>query len=874
MSLSIGTKLGNYEIIGPLGAGGMGEVYRGRDLNLKRDVAIKALPDSLARDPDRTARFQREAQILASLNHPHIAAIYDLVESGDSHFLVLELVDGQTLADRLNHGPIDADEALKIATQICSALETAHEKGIIHRDLKPTNIKLTSNGEVKVLDFGLAKVREIEGAGTSGNDPTMVSALVTGTIMGTPAYLSPERVKGIEADRASDVWAFGCVLYEMLSGSRAFQGQTVAEVLAGILSSEPNFKLLPHETPAGIRRVLRFCLQKDVRLRFHDCGDIRIEIEEAQNSGTPEGAPIYRAPAKERLVWISALTLTILIAAASILVPFRRIPAIPEMRLEITTPPTTDRVSLAISPDGQKLVFVATSEGRPRLWLRSLNSGAAQPLAGTDFATQPFWSPDNRSLGFFAEGKLKKIDIDGGSAQTLANAQNSRGGTWNREGVIVFAPSGGQSLFRTTATGGEVTALTTLSAQQGSHRYPRFLPDDHHFVYYAQGSPETSGIYIGNLDGSDARRLLAADSSAIYAPSGHLLFIRKGTLFAQEFDLDAFVLNGNPFPVADQIAVGNEDTAALSGSTTGLIVYRRGEVGGYRQLMWFDRSGKPTVKVGEPIAGPVAPSMSPNGQRVALFRSLDGNVDIWLLEVARGLLTRFTSEPANDVFPIWSADGSRVVYQRNVKGAFTIVSKSATGVAEEQLLLESPQAKNPVDWSADNRFLLYRNLDQKTGFDLWAMALDGNKKTFPVVQTIADERDGQFSPDGQWVAYQSNDSGRSEIYVQSFPEPAVKSLISTAGGAQVRWKPDGKELFYIALDGRLMAVPIRLSNKETFEVADAVPLFDTHVGGALQSNYMQQYMVSPDGARFLMNTVVEETTMPITILLNWRPHRQ
>jgi len=902
VSLTAGTRLGAYEVVAPLGAGGMGEVYRARDLKLHRDVAIKILPQLFALDVERLARFEREAQLLASLNHSNIGAIYGLEEAVPStrsagsgstvsgvepstgsrqavRALVLELVEGPTLADRIARGPIPLDEALPIGRQIADALEAAHEHGVVHRDLKPSNIKIRPDGTVKVLDFGLAKAMEAEPAAVAASmSPTIESPAATrvGMILGTAAYMSPEQARGKAVDKRSDIWAFGCVLYEMLTGLRAFGGEEVSDVLAKIIEGEADLRALPLATPPEIRRLLRRSLQKDRTRRLPDIADARIEIDEARSGPHIDGPVAPRAPRRrERLAWISALALAVLVAAVMGVRAFRPIPPVTETRLDITTPPTTAPTSLAISPDGQKVVFVTTSEGRSRLWLRSLNSVSARALAGTDLASYPFWSPDSRSVGFFADGRLKRIDIDGELVQALATAAAGRGGTWNRDDVILFAANATSPIFRISATGGEPIAVTRPEAQSTGHRFPQFLPDGRHFLYYFLGAtPETRGVYISQLEGSETRRLLDADAPAVYDSSGHLLFVRQGTLFAQRFDPDRLTLTGTASSLDEQVMFdAGLNLAALSTSAAGPIVYRAGSAGGIRrQLIWFDRSGKNVGRVGDAdSAGLGNPSHSPDGQRVALQRTVNGNQDLWLLEVARGVLTRFTFDAANDANPTWSPDGRRIVFASNRKGAYDLYQKPATGAGSEELLLTTPQNKVVADWSRDGRFLLYRSPDPKTSYDIWALPLDGARKPFPVVQTNFEERDGQFSPDGKWIAYQSNESGRFEIYVQPFPGPGGKWQISTNGGAQVRWRGDGKEVFYIALDDRLMAAPIRLApDGQAVEAGTPVPLFTTRAGGAVQFPFTQQYLVSPDGQRFLMNTVTEEATSPITVLLNWK----
>ncbi len=871
MTFATGTKLGSYEIIGPLGTGGMGEVYRARDTKLKRDVAIKVLPEAFSRDADRLARFQREAEVLASLNHPHIAAIYDLADLGNLRVLIMELVEGETIAERMARGPIPIRESLTIAKAVAEALEAAHEKGIIHRDLKPGNIQLTSDGNVKVLDFGLAKVSDAEGNPVNlATAATMLTASVPGMIVGTAAYIPPDQAKGREADRTTDVWAFGCVLYEMLTGRPVFEGETVGEVLAEVFKADPDWNRLPAHTPDSIRRLLRRCLQKERRLRLHDIADARIEIEDAQKGEeTDRRNPVEVSSRRgERVIWGLMLAAAILFAVLSQFAA-RRTPPVPEMRVDVATPATTDAGSLALSSDGQRIVFSAIADGRSQLWLRSFDSGTARALAGTEGGISPFWSPDDRSIAFFSDSKLKRIDLDSGTVRSLANVPNVRGGTWNADGVILVGTILGP-ILRIPAAGGAAVPETHLDPQQASHRSPQFLPDGRHFLYRVTGSG--SGIYIGELGGAEMQHLIDAEIAA-YLPSQYLLFIRQATLFAQRFNPAQLALGGEPFPVAEQV-LGN----ALSVSNSGTIAYRTGSAGGRRQLTWFDRSGKELGKLGGSGEGNAAdPSISPDGRRLAFWRNLNGRADIWLMELMRGTSTRLTFEEGNKYGPIWSPDGSRIAFQSDPKGVFDLYWKSATGSGTEELLLTTPQSKTPTDWSSDGRFLLFRNGDSAAGHDLWALPVNGDRKPFPVIQTNFEERDGQFSPDAKWIAYQSDESGRFEIYLQPFSGPgdgekvSGKWQVSSGGGAQVRWRSDGRELFYIAIDEQFMAVPVRLdSNNHAAELGKAVPLFQTRVGGAVQDIQKQQYVVSPDGQRFLINTIIEEATSPITVILNWR----
>jgi len=873
----IGTSIAHYCITQLLGVGGMGEVYRAHDMKLARDVAIKVLPNAFAADPARLQRFAREAKVLASLNHPNIAAIYGLEEAGETRCLVLELAEGETLAERIQRGALPVREALTVAKQIAEALETAHAKGITHRDLKPANVKVTRDGTVKVLDFGLAKLVETVSPGTP-EAPTRVTVSTPGMILGTPAYMSPEQAKGEEVGRSADIWAFGCVLYEMLTGQVVFEGETVGEILGGVFRAEPDWQRLPKETPEGIRRLLRRCLQKDRKLRLRDIGDACLEI--ADDSESPHESTSQPRNSKRRaaLIFVSTFVPFVLIVIVTAILILHSTPQPPEVRFEINTQATTDPYSLAISPDGQKIVFTATTEGREQLWLRALDSVTVRALAGTVGAQFPFWSADSRSVVFSADFKLKRIDIDGGSVQELASfgnlnqgrsVGNQGGGASNRDGTILFVPGSVSPIYRTSATGGEPTAVTHLKPLQVGHHHPRFLPDGRHFLYYVDGGPEERGLYVSELDGPDTRRLLDTNSTGVYLSSGQLLFMRQGTLFTQTFDPDKLMLIGNPSSVAEHVA-------AWSASTVDSIIYRTGSAIVPRQFVWFDRSGRAIEKVGGPdSAFSQSPSLSPDGRTVAMYRDVNGNTDIWLLELGRGVLRRFTTDPTTDVNPVWSSDGSRIVFQSLRNGENDLYVKSTTSAGSETLLLATPQSKAPADWSSDDRFLLYRNSDPKTGFDIWALPFQDNGKPgmpFPVVQTNFEERDGQFSPDGKWIAYQSNESGRFEIYVQPFLGPGAKWPVSTNGGAQVRWRRDGKELFYIALDGQLMSVPIRFpSSGQPVEADTPVPLFATRVGGAVQGINRQQYMVAPDGNRFLMNTITEEGAAPITVILNWKP---
>jgi eukaryotic-like serine/threonine-protein kinase len=871
MTLAAGARLGPYEIQAALGAGGMGEVYRARDTKLGRDVAIKVLPHSLKADAERLARFEREARLLASLNHPHIGAIYGLEDSDGVRGLILELVDGATLADRIARGPLALDETLLLARQIAEALEAAHEKGIIHRDLKPANIKVTPDGNVKVLDFGLAKVREAEGT----PDLSTMMGTTPGMILGTVPYMSPEQVNGREADRTSDVWAYGCVLYEMLTGRPAFDGDTAAEILARVLKTEPDWHQLPTETPESIRRLLRRSLQKDQNLRFRDIRDARLEIDDVQ-SGTLQNERVaaVRFGRRERLAWVAALTLVTLIAAILGARALRPAPTAREVRLEFSTPPTVDP-ALAISPDGLKVVFTGRSKGQSQLWLRSLASSSARPLPGTEHASLPFWSPDGRSVGFFADARLKRLDIDRGSVKTLVSiAPAPLGGAWNNDGTIVFSSSPGRPILRVSAEGGAPSPVTRFeSLQQQSHSAPQFLPDGRHFLFFVTGTPEARGVYLSQLDKPDMKRLFDADSSAVYAATGHLLFVRGGTLLAIGFDPGKLETRGDPFPLSEDLT----GRTALSASAAGPIGYRTSSAdGGQRQLVWVNRSGAEIEKVVYPDTQSQGPSLSRDGRRVAVFRRVNGNTDIWLYETVRRAWDRITFDSADDIFPLWSPDDHRVAFgsRRGEMDLYWRLLGAPPGRGED-LLLSTSEPKFPMDWSRDGRFLLYDAIHPQRGVDIWALPLEEGRKPREVVQTDFNERQAQFSPDGKWIAYQSDKTGRFEIYLRPFPGPGSDSPVSADGGAQVRWNPNGRELFFIAPDDRLMAVPIRFfSDREPAELGSPRALFATNVGSAAINTNRQQYMVSPDGQSFVMNSVVgEATTSPISVILNWKPRQ-
>jgi serine/threonine protein kinase/Tol biopolymer transport system component len=873
-AMAEGFEFGPYRILAPLDAGGMGEVYRALDTRLHREVAVKVLPTALSADPERVARLEREARLLAALNHPHIATIHGLEIAGGVHAIVMALIDGPTLADRLSSGPLALDVALDIARQIAEALEAAHEKGIIHRDLKPANIKLTAAGTVSVLDFGLAKALAAEPRDAHGAPVVGDAASSDGVVMGTPAYMSPEQARGQRVDARSDVWAFGCVLYEMLTAHAAFGRATLAETLAAILEHEPDWERLPPNVPAGIRRMLRRCLERDPRRRLHDVADARIEIEDAAND--PEGAASALVMAstrrRARMLGISTAVLAIAFAAALGAWLLRPTAHVPELRVvDITTPRTSDPWSFALSPDGRRIAFVADHEGQPMLWVRALDAASAQALPGTEAARRPFWSPDSRSIGFFANSELRRIEARGGSARTVAYALGGTTAAWGPDGTILFSGADAPSLRRVDAAGGTVKAATVAAAESTGHRHPQFLPGGRQFLFFAGGPDAVRGVYLGSLQSSEVTRLTASDTQGAYVAPGWLLFVRQGTLLAQHFDLDRRMLSGEPVTVADSVAFEPITGAgAFSTSDAGVMAYRAGRPSVTR-LSWFDRSGNALGTLGSPEqAGLSNLRLSPNGRRVVAERTLQNETDLWLLDATHQ--TRFTRGSDGRIarLPVWSPDGDRIAFESVASGAVKLSVKPSSGDGDEAVLFESPQGKIPCDWSPDGRFLLYYIPDPKTGTDLWVLP-EATRVPFIFLQTDANELWGQFSPDGRWVAYQSNETGRYEIYVRAFPASGGAFPVSTAGGVYPRWSRDGKELYFIAPDAKMMAVPIR-ATATMIEAGVPAMLFQTQrVGGGMNViGRGPQYDVTSDG-RFLINVDAESGALPITLLMNWKP---
>jgi serine/threonine protein kinase/Tol biopolymer transport system component len=883
MVLSVGTRLGPYEIQSLLGAGGMGEVYKGRDTRLDRTVAIKILPEALAADPQFRERFDREARTISRLDHPHICALYDIGEQDGRAYLVMQHLEGETLELRLERGPLPLNEALIYATQIAEALATAHRVGIVHRDLKPGNVMLTKAG-TKLLDFGLAKASAgAIGAGGGSILPTTPPHLTAqGTILGTFQYMAPEQAEGQDANARTDIFAFGCVLYEMLTGQKAFEGKTQAGLIGAIMHAEPAPVAARQPlVPRALDRVLRKCLAKDPDARWQTARDLHDELtwiaDESVSSSPPTPFPASVFRPRERVAWLlAAVALTAVVAGA--VWELRRSPVhLSVMRFEVPTPASSDLTSFALSPDGDALVFVAAADGAAKLWVRRLDHTTAIPLAGTEGASFPFWSPDGHAIGFFADSKLKRVDVAGGTPQVLAEAPNGRGGTWSDDGVILFSPTNTAVprtvLMRVSAAGGTATPATRLAAGQVNHRWPQFLPDGRRFLFLsAFGPPDANGVYLGSLDGREPIRLLPTESAALFAPPNTLLVVRQRVLRAMQFDPDRGTSGGEDVPVAD--AVGTDETllrSALSVSRTGVLAYRPTGGGQRRQLVWVDRTGAQLEPIGPPDDNALGdPGIDPSGRRLVVSRFLGGKGDVWLMDPHRGAATRLTFDPALATNPTWSADGRRVFFLSTRGGGTSLFEKPVAGPGGEQLILRD--GGMPLSASPDGRFVLYTRTGSSTGNDVWALPLAGDdRKPFPVLQTTADERAAEFSPDGRWIAYESNESGRFEIYIRSFPAAGETLEVSTTGGTQPQWRHDEKELYYIALDARLMAVSVTASpDGQTLYAGAPVPLFPTRLAsGVGLAPGRLQYAVAADG-RFLLNTVVGELSAPpITLVLNW-----
>ncbi len=927
----VGRTLAHYRISAVIGAGGMGEVYRARDTKLDREVALKVLPAEFAADAERMGRFEREAKVLASLNHPNIASIYGLEDSGGAgsrtfgtaRALVMELVEGQTLAEKISgvgaapavasaqgtragarpaltkEQAIPIDEALPIAKQICEGLEYAHERGIVHRDLKPANIKITPDGVVKILDFGLAKALAGETAAADPSTSPTLSHLATqaGIILGTAAYMAPEQAKGKPVDRRADIWAFGCVLYEMLAGHPVFDGETVTDILAAVVTREPDWSALPATTPKRVRVLLQRCLQRDPKRRLQAAGEARIVLEEVQTNAGVEESGSAAAPPDAAFAQPAAWRrfgpwgVAILFAISAVLLAWNQLGRAPSATRRIVAqipPPEGGSFALSggaaqpavISPNGRELAFIAVgADGKRQLWVRPLGSPTAQPLAGTNDAEFPFWSPDSNSIAFFAHGQLERMSASGGPPLVIAAAPLGRGGSWGTDGTILFTPNPAGPILRVPASGGTPNPVTKLdlAKNQASERWAQFLPDGKHFLYYGfsySALKEGRGTFVGSLDGGAAKFLLAGNSNAIYVPPGYLVYIRQGALVAQRFNAATLRLAGPAMPLAGHVEVNRPLMLGLFGvSSNGILAYRAGDSHGeIAKLLWFDRSGKQIGETGAP-GDYSAPSLSPDGRKLAVEQitpGATGGHDIWVYDLARGVGTRLTFSASVNDEPAWSPDGTTIAFASDRSGLVHLYEKAATGTGKASPLVVDDGMEIHPGFSSDGRYLAYERravqLDSPT--EIWAKPLFGDRKAFPLVQG------SQFvtgapalSPDGKWLAYESDESGRAEIYVVPFPRGPGKWRISTDGGNSPRWRPDGGELFYLSPDDEIMSVKISQRGAR-LAIGQATPLFQVAAGSPVR--YGWSYDVSANGKRFVVvSQVAQKSNQPFMLVVNW-----
>jgi len=878
--LDPGKRLGPYEIVGPLGAGGMGEVYRARDTRLDRAVAVKVLPEHLSSKPELRQRFEREARAVSSLNHPHICTLHDVGREGDVEFLVMELLEGETLATRLERGPLPPSETIQRGIEIADALEAAHRQGVVHRDLKPGNVMLTRTG-AKLLDFGLSKSAAEAAPPMSSVALTQASPLTAeGTIVGTFQYMSPEQLEGQEADVRSDIFALGAVLYEMATGRKAFAGKSQATLIAAIIGSEPPPIATSTPTaPGGLDPLVRGCLAKNPEERWQTAHDVKLQLRWLKEAGsqTDVAATVPRPRAgRERWAWFAAVVLAIAAISMAALWLGRPAPEMPLIRSSIIAPPGTSldfsfgsSGGLSISPDGRRVTLsVKQADGSTTLWLRELDSDEAHPLSGTRGAQWPFWSPDSRYLAFFADGKLKRIDLAGSPAVAVCDANDGRSGAWSGDGTIIFSPTTTTGIHRVPAAGGEAVPVTRIDEKTGetTHRWATFLPDGRHFLYMAGThnaglKDEANAIYAGDLDSDLKKLILRARSNVVYA-SGRLLYVRDRVLLAQPFDPDRLELTGEPSPITDRI---NYDTgyfrAVFAASGNGMLVYQLG--GGDdsgAQLTWVDRSGRHTGTIGEPgIYGDL--TLSPDMKKVAYTRTdLDsGTGDIWIEDIERGVRTRFTFGDTNEYSPVWSPDGSRIVY--SVTGRFDHMYVKPSGGGTETLLDDTDMDTQPTDWSSDGKLIIYDANDPNGSdrWDVWARPASSEGEGRPVVSGPFNQRGGRLSPNGRWLLYLSDESGRDEVYVAPFSGSGGKWQISDGGAFGAFWSRNGTEIVYASNEVRAVAVR---TDGSSFEVGGTTTLMPTQKASS--------GTMARDGSRFLLAIRPEdERSLPVSLVVNW-----
>jgi len=873
MALTSGTKLGPYEIQSPLGAGGMGEVYLARDTRLDRTVAVKILPTHLSSNIEAKQRFEREARAISSLNHPNICTLHDVGHQDGTDFLVMEYLEGETLADRLMKGPLSSEQVLKYGIDICEGLEKAHKSGVIHRDLKPGNVMLTKSG-AKLMDFGLAKATLAQAppassltmtiSGPSAGQPLTAQGMVIGTFQ----YMAPEQLEGKEADARSDIFALGAVLYEMASGRRAFMGKSQASIVAAILASDPQpISSVQPMSPPALDRVVRTCMAKDPDDRWQTAHDVKLQLEWIAEAGSKAGIPApvaARRRISQKLAWTVAAVAVAAAIALGIGFVLRAPAPVHTLRVSVLPPDqhSFDPMSIALSPDGTKLAFVAAAAGgAPQLWVRPLDSTAAQPLAGTDDAAFPFWSPESRSLGFFAQGKMRIIDASGGAVQTLADAPQPRGGAWGTDVTLLYTPDANSVMMRIPAAGGtpspaigDEKTTTTI----GSPRWPAFMPDGKHFIFF-QFAPDNQGggiIYLGALDSQQGTVLVKSDYRAQYA-NGHLVFVHGGNLMSQRFDEKKLKLTGNPVPIAEQVRGEPRGAAAFSLSNDAKLIFAGGQATTL-DLAWYDRSGKK----GDIIdSGTFQDAhISPDGKKVSAARAdAGGHLEIYIYDLVRNTKSQFSFSQSRDDDPVWSPDGNTIVFDSARNGKIDLYTRPANGARQEELLYHDDTDKYAGSWSSDGKYIAYENV-ANTRISIWVMPMFGDRKPFAFVQEKYNARFPVFSPDTKWMAFTSFEAGRPQVYVVAFPKPAGKFLVGE--GQEPVWSRNGKEILYLDDHSRVASVEVT-AHGDSVDLGKPQTLFSAQAGG------FNQFEASADGNRLLMMQPPVQDSPSLTLVVNW-----